>query len=72
MNGERRVQHIMIIFNARPEEEALKREQVMLFCSREQKMVREVRAEAVFRLEIMFLFVQNTMTGFFSGRHCKR
>jgi hypothetical protein len=47
MNGERRVQHIMIIFNARPEEEALKREQVMLFCSREQKMVREVSADPV-------------------------
>jgi hypothetical protein len=30
MNGERRVQHIMIMFNARPEEEALKSEQVML------------------------------------------
>jgi hypothetical protein len=29
-------------------------------------------AVAVFRLEIRFLFVQNTMTGFFSGRHCKR
>ena len=30
MNGERRVQHIMIMFNARPEEEALKSDQVML------------------------------------------